>query len=452
MRITRFVLLFVLVAWGGIVSPVPASAQACSGFDTQLSVGTEAQITPGAANSLRAQPSTSSERIGTIPGRARLSIIGGPRCGDGFTFWQVNYNDTIGWTAEGADDDYYMIPYDGPDDTEETVVNTRPNNILTGLGLLGGGGGDATRIERTLGNAAYGGMVSLDFVPSGERITAPIKPNVLLNELLFTHPFLAMHTCMTPSDTNCVREKPDVQAISPDGVVYAGDEFFGLRYTRANPFICNGSRASQIFPVVDGVRVMDGLGVLNLRPSPDNDPVLERIPAGAVAELIDGPECGSGSNVWWNVSYNGITGWVAENSSTQQWLEAVQEYRGYWLPPQAYLQAGVWQLRYADYVLEVVIPNINAPYAILNNELYAISGFEPFENLLAMNPQTVTTFTADANGQALIPAPPDDFYIVIVGQTGNYVHDELTAFKNATTGLAIAPEDIVNSILVQMNR
>jgi uncharacterized protein YraI len=446
----------------GVVSPVPTMAQACSGFDTQLRVGIEAQVAPGTPNSLRAQPSTSSERIGSIPAGGRFAIIGGPRCGNGFTFWQVNYNNIIGWTAEGTDDDYYLVPYEALDDIEETVVNIRPNNILSGLGVSGGGGGSAAykEIALTDNNLAFIGIDGIDLLQSGTRVVAPIRANVLYNDL-HSHPYIAIHACITPSDTTCLRDKPDVRAISPTGVVYAGDEYFGSRfYTLAPPFTCNGSLPSQLRSIVngarvaDGVRVADGIGVLNLRPSPDNDPVLERIPAGAVAEIIGGPECGSGSNVWWNVRYNGITGWVAENSATQQWIEPVEDFRGYWLPPEAYLQSGVWQLQYGAYVIEIVIPDINAPYGILARDgtVYAIGGFAPFENLLAMNTEITATFNADANGQALITNPPLDGYIVIVGETGNYVHDSRRNFVNAATGDFIEAEDIVNSILVQMNR
>jgi hypothetical protein len=49
--------------------------------------------------------------IGEIPGGASFTIVGGPQCGaEGWLWWQVNYNGTIGWTAEGDTTTYWLEP------------------------------------------------------------------------------------------------------------------------------------------------------------------------------------------------------------------------------------------------------------------------------------------------------------------------------------------------------
>ncbi|HEX2908968.1 MAG TPA: SH3 domain-containing protein, partial [Phototrophicaceae bacterium] len=44
------------------------------------------------------------------------------------------------------------------------------------------------------------------------------------------------------------------------------------------------------------------------------------VPAGGVFTVLDGPNCAQ-NTAWWLVSYNGVTGWTAEGSGSQYWLE-----------------------------------------------------------------------------------------------------------------------------------
>lgn len=45
------------------------------------------------------------------------------------------------------------------------------------------------------------------------------------------------------------------------------------------------------------------------------------IPAGGVFYIIQGPSCGSDARWWWQVTYNGVTGWTAEGQNGSYWLE-----------------------------------------------------------------------------------------------------------------------------------
>lgn len=69
-----------------------------------------ARVTPGYANNLRATPSRSGEQVGRIPGGEAFNVLDGPRCGDGLTWWQVDYQGTVGWTVEGMDGSYFLAP------------------------------------------------------------------------------------------------------------------------------------------------------------------------------------------------------------------------------------------------------------------------------------------------------------------------------------------------------
>lgn len=60
----------------------------------------------------------------------------------------------------------------------------------------------------------------------------------------------------------------------------------------------------------------------SLRESIGSSEVLAVIPGGAVFEILDGPVCSGGYN-WYQVSYNGVTGWVTEGYAGDYWLEPV---------------------------------------------------------------------------------------------------------------------------------
>jgi uncharacterized protein YgiM (DUF1202 family) len=59
----------------------------------------------------------------------------------------------------------------------------------------------------------------------------------------------------------------------------------------------------------------------NLRSLPgSSNALLGQIPPGGVFSVLSGPQCAAGI-YWWQVSYNGLTGWTAEGDSGQYWLE-----------------------------------------------------------------------------------------------------------------------------------
>ncbi len=77
---------------------------------TRLRANSAVQVIPDMPpNNLRAEPSTSSEITTQIPAGEPLHTIQ-PACNEGLTWWQVDYNGTIGWTAEGQGDTYWLEP------------------------------------------------------------------------------------------------------------------------------------------------------------------------------------------------------------------------------------------------------------------------------------------------------------------------------------------------------
>ncbi len=96
----------------------------CGVLRPRLTIGRVAHISPdGFPNNLRSVPGESGQLIGEIPAGAEFNVVDGPRCASGISFWLVDYNQTQGWTAEGQDTDYYIIPGGIPD---VIAVNNTP--------------------------------------------------------------------------------------------------------------------------------------------------------------------------------------------------------------------------------------------------------------------------------------------------------------------------------------
>jgi hypothetical protein len=91
-----------------------AGANACPPLlPPRLRIGSTARVTLGAPNALRTQPTVNNQLsrvIGSIPGGQTFTVLNGPICADGYTWWQVNYQGMIGWTAEGEGTTYWLEP------------------------------------------------------------------------------------------------------------------------------------------------------------------------------------------------------------------------------------------------------------------------------------------------------------------------------------------------------
>ncbi len=105
-----YILLFILFT---LFSPAPGHpllAQAGCALPTRLVPGVEGRVLPDSANRLRNAPSVNSPMLMNIPVGDRFQILDGPQCASGHWWWQVDYNGTVGWTAEGEDTTYWIEP------------------------------------------------------------------------------------------------------------------------------------------------------------------------------------------------------------------------------------------------------------------------------------------------------------------------------------------------------
>lgn len=88
-----------------------APAYRCGSLETRLAIDATGHVdASGMTSNLRAKPGESGSIVGEIPPSAEFSVLDGPRCADDVSYWLVNYGGAQGWTAEGKEDDYWLVP------------------------------------------------------------------------------------------------------------------------------------------------------------------------------------------------------------------------------------------------------------------------------------------------------------------------------------------------------
>lgn len=103
--------LFLLTSFIVIPSSHAQSNQCPNAPQSRLMRGDEATITAPSSVNIRRTPGTNAPRTGMIPYDARVQVLQGPYCQGDYAWWQVDYEGTVGWVAEGTPDSYHLAPY-----------------------------------------------------------------------------------------------------------------------------------------------------------------------------------------------------------------------------------------------------------------------------------------------------------------------------------------------------
>jgi hypothetical protein len=124
---------------------LPVSGQdACTpDLPPRLTVGEQGRRIYGDANNLRVTPGLDGARAGLLPGGASFDVLDGPECAGGYTWWQIRYNETASWTAEGDphSGEYWLEPRGeitmlvGTDSVERAFV-TAPDGTIEREGCM----------------------------------------------------------------------------------------------------------------------------------------------------------------------------------------------------------------------------------------------------------------------------------------------------------------------------
>lgn len=128
------ILIFLLALMTHTLIPA-VTAQDC--MPSRLEIGSEAQVTPGASNRIRAEPNTGAEQIGQIPGGGIVTIVDGSDCVAGFLWWQITYDGIIGWTVEASDSEYFLEPYSDEVPATDTSDDSCDMQALLQIGDYG---------------------------------------------------------------------------------------------------------------------------------------------------------------------------------------------------------------------------------------------------------------------------------------------------------------------------
>jgi|GEM_PF-6633684 len=87
----------------------------------RILVGDFARVTlDGLRNNVRINPTTDSSRVVQIPNGDVFLVLQGPRCNDSFTWYRVDYDGAVGWTAEADDEEYWLELL--PEDDEPVLL------------------------------------------------------------------------------------------------------------------------------------------------------------------------------------------------------------------------------------------------------------------------------------------------------------------------------------------
>lgn len=90
--------------------PVTSATLCAPNLPPRLVVGGQGRVTPGIPNNLRQGPGSSTQYVGEIPPGGVFTVLEGPSCASGMSWWKVNYNGTVGWTPEGISPEYWVEP------------------------------------------------------------------------------------------------------------------------------------------------------------------------------------------------------------------------------------------------------------------------------------------------------------------------------------------------------
>jgi hypothetical protein len=286
----------------GVVATVPpptvAPAVGCA-LAPRLSVGIQGRVTlnPPLNNALNSEPARPSRnarsvQLASIPPGGTFKVLNGPVCNEGYYWWQISYNNLIGWTAEGENGVYWLEPF--------PVANACPPLLPTRLlignqGRVTPGQPNAIRSQPTINNNV---STVIGSIPGGGVFT-------VLNGPICADGFAWWQ-------------------VSYLGVTGWTPEGEGRTYW-LEPLLCGFGLPSRLTQGGRG-RVTPGLpNALRTAPSRNRQisTVIGEIPAGGVFTVLSQPVCGDGY-VWWQVNYNGLIGWTAEGEGGVYWLEPLQ--------------------------------------------------------------------------------------------------------------------------------
>ena len=130
-------------------APVLLSSSVNCGLLPLLNANQNAIVGPDLTLRVRHQAMTSGSLLGNLEGGAVVAINDGPVCADGYNWYSVSNDDISGWTAEGADGDYWLLYHVACSDSPATRLTTNMTATVSGertVNIRDGAGTENTQI------------------------------------------------------------------------------------------------------------------------------------------------------------------------------------------------------------------------------------------------------------------------------------------------------------------
>src|SRR5689334_8249662 len=125
-------LLMIAVVAVGVGATSAAQQKTCPGAPaTRLIVGGQGQLSTSSPDEgtvavrLRETPGKSGRIVGQVDAGSAFKVLSGPQCADGYAWWQVVSEGTLGWLAEGDRTGYFVEPVNGA--SVQTTTDVTPN-------------------------------------------------------------------------------------------------------------------------------------------------------------------------------------------------------------------------------------------------------------------------------------------------------------------------------------
>ena len=265
----------------------------------RLTPGIVGRVTPGLPNTLRVQPASNSSALGQIPGGGYFVVLSGPQCGpEGWSWWHVNYNGIVGWTAEGSGTTYWLEPYVGL--PQPPVTCNLPSRLRPGdQGRVTPGEANALRSQPATGP----GSAVIGYIPAYGTFRVLEGPVCGTEGRFWLRVEYAGMTGWTPEG---------------EGTTYWLEPLPGTPPTQ--PVACTLAPRLQVG--ASGFVLPGPSNVLRSQPRPgEGSDVIGEMPGGAFFRVLEGPVCGPEGRYWWRVNYQGITGWTAEGQGSEYWVQ-----------------------------------------------------------------------------------------------------------------------------------
>lgn len=130
-------------------APVLLSSSVNCGLLPLLNAGQSAIVGPDLSLRVRNEAMTSGEALGSLEGGTVVAIDGGPTCADGYNWYSVSNDDISGWTAEGANGDYWLLYHVACSNSPATRLTTNMTATASGdrvVNMRDGAGTENTEV------------------------------------------------------------------------------------------------------------------------------------------------------------------------------------------------------------------------------------------------------------------------------------------------------------------